>query len=136
MTKAFWMQIADIQPSQMFISTAKLSAVQRWFDPAHVASYEPIPVKRLDDRTIFTDGHTRAFAAHRHGLTRILVYQDQDKLDWEAYAICVEWCRDNAIYCIADLENRVIAPEVYAVQWHARCDALHRRLAAQRAEQT
>jgi hypothetical protein len=58
---------------------------------------ERIPIKRLEGRIIFVDGHTRAFAAFLRGFPRILVYWEDEELGWDAYAICVEWC-DNSDY--------------------------------------
>ena len=108
MPKTFMMKLDKIQPSQLYISSEKLSKVMKNFN---ANSIEPIPVKKLGDDIIFVDGHTRAFAAYLHGLKEIPVYWEYEELDWEAYKICVEWCKKEGIYTIADLENRVIPTE-------------------------
>ena len=59
------MPLKDLQPSQFWISEEKLQAVERWFDPADLSGFEPIPVRLLDGRPVMTDGHTRAAAAGR-----------------------------------------------------------------------
>ena len=56
------------QPSQLFISEETLARVLEGFDIKNTGKLEPIPIKKLGDEIIFTDGHTRALAAHRHGL--------------------------------------------------------------------
>ena len=64
MTQTFLMELNDIQqPSQLFISSEKLSRIMAIFDPLNPESIEPIPVKAFRNQVVFTDGHTRAFAA-------------------------------------------------------------------------
>ena len=118
------MSLDVVQPSQLFISTEKLARVATWFDPARLVEREPLPVKRLGDDVIFTDGHTRAFLSFRHGLSRVWVSWDEDDLDWDAYAVCVDWCKAAGITRVAHLENRLLSPEDYAVQWIARCQCI------------
>ncbi len=124
--------LADIQPSQLYISAAKLTYVLSRWQPPTLETLEPIPIKQLNARVIYTDGHTRAFAAYRQGFTEIPVVWDEDDLDWEAYQICVDWCLDEGIRTIADLEGRVIAPEPYEALWHDRCQVMQDALALRR----
>ena len=130
MTKIFVMTLDEVQPSQLFISSEKLSQVMRDFDPLRPESLEPIPVKELGNQVIFTDGHTRAFAAFLCGLSEVRVFWDQDELDWQAYEICVEWCKEEGIRTIADLRDRVVAPEEYEVLWLKRCKEMQEDLEA------
>jgi len=95
----------------------------------------PIPIKQLNDDVIYTDGHTRSFAAHLNGLEKDSVFWDEDDLDWEAYEICVKWCKDEGIYTIADLKNRVVDSEGYRRLWHKRCDIMHEELETKRLKQ-
>jgi len=132
MTNIFVMKLDEIQPSQLFISSEKLSQVMRGFDLRGPESLEPIPVKKLRGQVIFTDGHTRAFAAFLNGLSEVRVFWDEDELDWEAYEICVEWCKQEGIYTIADLEARVVAPGEYEVLWHKRCEEMQQELEVRR----
>lgn len=80
-------QILRIQPSQFFISEKKIAQIKKWFQPNDLSNFDPIPVKMLNDKLIFTDGHTRAFVAYSAGMTKIPVVWDLDELDWEAYQI-------------------------------------------------
>lgn len=102
------------------------------FSPPTPELLEPVPVKAFDNCVIFTDGHTRAFAAFLHGLTEIRVFWDEDALDWEAYRICVEWCQAEGIFTIADLKDKIISPEDYEVLWHQRCWEMQQALEVKR----
>ena len=125
------MKLDKIQPSQLYISSEKLSKVMKNFNPNSIG---PIPVKKLGDDVIFVDGHTRAFTAYLHGLKEIPVYWEYEELDWEAYKICVEWCKKEGIYTIADLENRVIPHREYEILWYRRCEEMQRNLEAKRKQ--
>jgi hypothetical protein len=127
----FVMALGKIQPSQLFISTEKLAAVLRDFDPAHL---EPIPIKRQGDDVVMTDGHTRAFAAFLSGLAEVPVVWDEEDLDWEAYEICVEWCKQDGILTVGDLVGRVIGPADCQQRWLGRCRKMHQDLEAKRGE--
>jgi len=131
MPKTFMMKLDKIQPSQLYISSEKLSNVMKNFN---ANSIEPIPVKKLGGDIIFVDGHTRAFVAYLHGLKEIPVYWEYEEPDWEAYKICVEWCKKEGIYAIADLENRVISHREYEILWYRRCEEMQRNLEAKRKQ--
>ena len=131
MTDGLRMKLKDLQPSQLFISTEKLAAVLQAFDPVDM---EPIPVKRLGEEIVMTDGHTRGFAAFLAGLDEVPVVWDEDEMDWEAYEICVAWCKEADIRSVADLVGRVIGPADYQEKWLGRCRKMHLDLAAKRAK--
>lgn len=95
-------------------------------------SIEPIPIKRLGNRIILVDGHTRAFAALLHNLSEVPVYWEDEELDWEEYKICVEWCRKEGIHTIADLKNRVVSQKDYETLWYRRCERMQGELEAKR----
>ncbi len=88
MRDRFSVKLNEPRPSQLYISTRKLATVLRGFDAADI---EPVPVKRLDEDVVMTDGHTRGFAAFLCGATEVPTVVDEDELDWEAYEICVRW---------------------------------------------
>jgi len=134
MTKTFKMKLDEIQPSQLYISSEKLSQVMKTFNPQEPKSLEPIPVKKLGNEVIFVDGHTRAFAAFLHGFSEVLVYWEEDALDWDVYKICVEWCKEESIHTIGDLENRVVPQARYEVLWLKRCAKMQEDLEARRIQ--
>ncbi|TET19953.1 hypothetical protein E3J74_04650 [Candidatus Bathyarchaeota archaeon] len=131
MTKIFFMKLDEIQPSQLYISSDKLSNVMKNF-PSKPASIEPIPIKKLRDQIIFVDGHTRAFAAFQIGFSKVPVYWEYEELDWEAYEICVDWCKEEGIQTIADLRNRVIPHQKYEKLWYERCAKMQKKLEDER----
>ena len=124
MAKAFIMKLGEIQPSQLYISSAKLSEVVKRPDST-TSGLEPIPVKKPGDDIVLVDGHTRAFAAFLRGLSEIPVYWEDDELDWDEYEICVQWCKEAGIRGIEDLKNRVVSQEDYERLWYRRCDEMH-----------
>lgn len=128
MPEVFKMKILDIQPSQLFISEKKLKDVLNWLDGENIQSYEPVPVKELNGKVIFTDGHTRAYALYKMGIEDILCFWDNDNLDWEAYQICVDWCIEEGITNISHLEQKVVDHNTYEVLWHDRCRKMQREL--------
>ena len=134
MTKAFMMKLDKIQPSQLYISSEKLNEVMRAIDPMKPRAIEPIPIKKLGSRIIFVDGHTRAFAAFLRGFPMIPVYWEDEELDWDAYAICVEWCKKEGIRTIADLKDRVVSQKDYAILWYRRCEEMQQDLAKRKVK--
>jgi hypothetical protein len=129
-------RLDHLQPSQLYISTEKLAAVLRDFDPARPEAMEAVPLKQLGDDLVMTDGHTRAFAAFLSGLQEIPTVWDEDELDWEAYRLCVRWCKEAGVRCVGDLVGRVLGPEDYERLWRGRCQKMHAGLAASRAEES
>ena len=127
------LKLSDIHPSQFYISLEKLRQVEKWFRPDDLSHFEPVPVKRLNGRIIFTDGHTRAFAAYRKGLAKIPLVWDEDELDWEAYQLCTDACSSRGIHTISDLQDRVVDADVYQHLWNDWCDTLHEILALRRS---
>ena len=73
--------LKDLQPSQFYISQAKLSNIQAWFRKDDLSNFEPLPVKVLDGIPILTDGHTRAVAAILAGLESVPLVYEEDELD-------------------------------------------------------
>ena len=123
------MKLNEIQPSQLYISSEKLSEVMKTFNPAKPELIEPIPIKKLGDETVFVDGHTRAFAAFLRGFSEVPVYWEDEELDWDAYEICVRWCKEEGIHTIVDLKNRVVSQKDYEILWYKRCEEMQQSLA-------
>jgi hypothetical protein len=134
MIKAFMMKLGEIQPSQLYISSEKLNEVMKAIDPTKLGTIEPIPIRKLGNRIIFVDGHTRAFAAYLHDIPMIPVYWEDEELDWDAYAICVEWCKKEGIRIIADLKGKVVSQKDYEILWYRRCEEMQLDLAKRKQE--
>jgi hypothetical protein len=131
---SFLMPLDRLQPSQLYISAAKLQRVQEQLHVSGPEALVPLPVVRLAEDLVLTDGHTRAFALWRAGSWRVCAAWDTDPLDTQAYEICVEWCVQEGIRTIRDLRDRVVDPGTYQTLWLDRCAAMHRVLAARRAK--
>jgi hypothetical protein len=127
-------RLEDIQPSQLYISFEKLCNVMKRFNPSDLDSIEPIPVKKLGDDVIFVDGHTRAFAAYLCGVSEVPVYWEVEELDWEAYEICVDWCKESGIRRISDLKNRVVPQKDFEILWYKRCEDMLQDLEKRRLQ--
>ena len=134
MTETFLMSLKEIQPSQLYVSSEKLSTVMEALGSGGSGSLEPIPVKELNDEIVSTDGHTRALALHMKGFSEVEVEWEDTKLDWEAYEICVVWCKEEGVYSIADLRNRIVEPSEYQVLWLDRCGKMQEELETRRSE--
>jgi hypothetical protein len=131
MTRVFLMELNEIQPSQLYISSRKLQRIIENF-ASKPSLMEPIPIKKLGNRVVFMDGHTRAFAALLHRFPKVPVYWEDEELDWEEYEICVRWCLEEGIYTIADLIDRVISHQAYKKLWYERCAKMQKDLEAKR----
>jgi hypothetical protein len=120
----WWSGPADLESAML---------VLRDFDSARPERMEPVPLKRLDGDVVMTDGHTRAFAAFLCGMEQVPTVWDEDELDWEAYRVCVAWCKDDGIRSVSDLVGRVVGREGHQELWLARCRRMHEELAEKRA---
>jgi hypothetical protein len=134
MNKSFMMKLNRIQPSQLYISSEKLSKIMKTFDSANPESIEPIPIKKLGNEIVFVDGHTRAFAAFLRGFSEVPVYWEDEELDWDAYEICVGWCKKDGIHTIADLKDKVVSQKDYEILWYRRCEKMQQDLAKKKTE--
>ena len=120
--------LKDLQPSQFYISQAKLSNIQAWFHKDDLSNFKPLPVKVLDGVPILTDGHTRAVFAILAGLESVPLTYEEDELDWNLYRYCVEQCKQRGIHSPYDLVDRVISAHDYVEKWIGWCDQIHTKL--------
>ena len=128
------MKLSQIQPSQLYINSKRLSEVIMALDRLKPDLIKPIPVKKLGDKIVLTDDHTIVLAAFLRGVSEVRVYWEEDELDWNAYEVCVEWCRKEGVRNIADLKNRVVSPKEYDVLWVNRCKKMQQELEARRKQ--
>lgn len=128
------MKLRQITPSQLYINSEKLSKVIMAFDRLKPDLIKPIPVKKLGDKIVLTDDHTLALAAFLHGVWEVRAYWEEDELDWDAYHVCVDWCRKEGVHTIADLKDRVVPPEEYEALWVDRCKKMQQELEARREQ--
>jgi hypothetical protein len=136
MLKAFMMELSKIQPSQLYISSEKLAHVLACLKVKKMKLDEPLPIKRLGEQIVLVDGHTRAFAMFLEGISEVPVYWEEDELDWDAYRICVEWCKKEGINTVTDLKSRIIPHSKYKILWLERCRKMQENLEAERQKKS
>lgn len=130
--EVFKLSYKDMQPSQLYISKEKLNRIYDWLSEDNSYTYDPIPVKEINNQMIMVDGHTRVFALYLLGFDEIEVILEPVEWDWEAYEICIDWCKDESIRDISDLKNRVVEDEDYELLWHERCRIMQNDLEMKR----
>lgn len=119
--------LLDIQPSQFYLSQEKIDRIKLWFDPNDLSNFEPLPIKLLNGKVIFTDGHTRAWVAYKAGLTKVPLVWDEDDLPWDLYQNCVDACLARNVYTVADLSERLLPPDEYKEKWLGWCKQMHEK---------
>ncbi|MHA1883274.1 MAG: hypothetical protein ACTSUO_09555 [Candidatus Thorarchaeota archaeon] len=132
MPKTFRLQLSKIQPSQLYISRSKLDIILKAFDAGTQEKLEPIPIKELNGELVSTDGHTRGLAWHMNGYSEVEVEWEDVEMDWEAYTICVEWCKQVGITSIPDLAPWIIDHDEYEIVWLERCKIMQDDLVSKR----
>ncbi|MFW9922695.1 MAG: hypothetical protein ACFFDW_05315 [Candidatus Thorarchaeota archaeon] len=128
MAEVFELELIKIQPSQLYISKKKLEIILTKFNPTDINTLGVIPIKKLGQDIIYTDGHTRAFVAYLKGFEKIQAEWETENLDWEMYQECVNWCKDENIYSIVDLRTRIIEHEDYKILWYDRCEKMQKEI--------
>ena len=72
------------------------------------------------------------------GLKKVLVEWDDpwgsENLDFEMYRICVDWCIEEGLTSIKNLENRIISNDEYELLWLNRCKQLAKSLNNQKLQ--
>ncbi len=114
-------KIDDIRPTQLYICKEKLASIEGYIGSVGLEELDPLPVKTIGKKTFFTDGHTRAFALFKSGADEIEVYEDKDDLDWIEYLVCLDWCEQEKIHNIGDLQDKIIPEPAYNERWLDRC---------------
>ncbi|ODR82047.1 hypothetical protein BG842_24430 [Haladaptatus sp. W1] len=122
---SFTLPLTAVQPSQPYLNGLKLSLVTQWFD-FDAPNYDPLPVRKFDDRWTLTDGHTRTFAAHLSGADELRVVRDTDDISMGTYERCVSWCKSEDVTEISDLAGRVVTNATFERLWVDRCQSLDR----------
>ena len=131
----FRLGLDEIQPSQLYISRAKYAEVVKQFDSDRRSQLEPIPIKELDGELVSTDGHTRGVLWVLKGYSKVDCVWEDLEMDWEAYRICVQWCKDAGITSIYDLRDRFLDHTEYEVLWLERCHIMQEDLERKREQE-
>lgn len=126
--KGFKVPLEQLQPSQLYISRAKLETVQYALLCGGLMAIEPIPVMPWGRRLLMTEGHTRALALCLKGYDEIPVRWDPDPVDLDMYGLCVSWCHQQRIHQVRDLLPQVIDHDRFEILWIERCQKVYEQL--------
>ncbi|HME53266.1 MAG TPA: hypothetical protein VKM55_13675 [Candidatus Lokiarchaeia archaeon] len=124
MDKSLRLRLYEIQPTQLYINARKLAFLEEKYPPGTEANIEPVPVKMMHGKIVYTDGHTRAFILWKRGYESIDAVWDDTYLDETTYETCLGWCESEEIFTIADLADRIVDDATFQTKWIARCQAI------------
>ncbi|MEW6713178.1 MAG: hypothetical protein AB1403_25380 [Candidatus Riflebacteria bacterium] len=115
--ETFSVRIDQLQPSQTYISQARLDNISR-----HVQFLSrPVPVRKINGRLCIVEGHERCFALHSMGETNVQAYLDSKPSPEEScFKQMVKYAADSGIASIADFEDRILNPAEFRVLWLAK----------------
>ena len=111
--------LADVHPSQLYLSSEKLADVLAWFD-FDDPEYGPLPAFEQEGEWYLSDGHTRGFAAYLAGEEALSVERDpavREKYDFDVYLACLSWCDEQGVESVADFRGRIVEPETFKEVW-------------------
>lgn len=128
----FKLRLEEIQPSQLYISREKYAEVLKLYESDEKSQLEPIPIKELDGELVSTDGHTRGVMWVLKGFEEVDCVWEDLEMDWEAYRICVQWCKDAGITSMFDLRDRFLTHSQYEILWLERCRIMQEDLEKRR----
>ena len=109
----FRVRIDQLQPSQPFLSRARLENIMR--NTAFLL--RPIGVRELNGRLCVIEGHERLMALHNLGSQEVEVYIDESEKDAKIWKECVEICIKRGIATITDLEDHFLSPSGFRQLW-------------------
>lgn len=110
-----WLPLEDIQPSQFYVDEDKVRAVRRFLRaPEDVV----IPVVREAGRFVSCDGHTRLYAAHQLGFSRVLTFEPDLEGDY-IFAFARE-ARKRGVDSPAQLQP--LPHKEYVEKWDRFCE--------------
>ncbi|WP_427340747.1 hypothetical protein [Caloranaerobacter sp. DY30410] len=118
--EVFRIDIEEITPQQLTVSKEKIDRVNKW-----VEKPEDIVVAciKIGDKMVCIDGYSRLVVAYTKGFKHVYAYLETDNDNIEFYRTCMEWCKEQNIFTIKDLANRIVTPEQHERLWINRCQA-------------
>ena len=116
--------IADLHPTQLYLSEKKLQDIQMLYQSAETIQVDPISILAFGNCLLITDGHHRAYQALLAGRDTISAEFDKDGGD-ELYHLYAQACEERKIYSILDLKNRILPQDEYEAKWYNWCDGFN-----------
>ena len=118
--KKIWIEISEIQPSQFYIDSDKVNAINEFINKE---SDIVIPLIKCDNRYISLDGHTRLYIANKRGFRRVLGFLTTT--DNYIYKF-VEEAINRGIIQVSNL--LLVDHRDYEILWHKFCDDFFSKL--------
>lgn len=109
----FEVDVSAIQPSQFYVSEAKLEAVASFVQSGRDVI---VPLNRDGERYISMDGHTRLYLAARMGIERVLGFITETNEDMHEFA---REAQRRGVCRPADLQP--LPPDEYEEKWIGFC---------------
>ena len=116
--------IADLHPTQLYLSEKKLEGIQTLYQSAEIINVDPISILAFGDCLLITDGHHRAYQALLAGQDTISAEFDRDGGD-ELYHLYAQACEERKIYSVLDLKNHILPQDEYEAKWYNWCDGFN-----------
>ena len=116
--------IADLHPTQLYLSEKKLQDIQRLYQSAETIQVNPISILAFGDYLLITDGHHRAYQALLAGRDTISAEFDRDGGD-ELYHLYAQACEERKICSVLDLKNHILHQDEYEEKWYNWCDGFN-----------
>lgn len=110
----FYINIKDIQPSQFYVDMDKVKAIESFIESEEDIC---IPLTKIKDYFVSSDGHTRLYYATTKGYSKIRAFFTEPGDYLEGF---VEEARKRNVYSPYDL--KLITHEEYKIKWHKFCD--------------
>ena len=123
-----YIKIKELGLSQIYLNQKKIDNIYKWINLTDLSTFHPLPVYDFGNgKLTLTDGHTRAFVAHKLGLEEVPVQYDTDdmitsEIGQLLYKVDIAWCERFDLRSVMDLESRIIPDEQYQVLWLDRCE--------------
>lgn len=117
-------KIADLHPTQLYLSEKKLQDIQMLYQSAEIINMDPISILAVGNRLLITDGHHRAYQALLAGQDMISAEFDRDGGD-ELYALYAQACEERKICSVLDLKHRILPQDEYEAKWYNWCDGFN-----------
>ena len=116
--------IADLHPTQLYLSEKKLQDIQMLYQSAETIQVDPISILAFGDCLLITDGHHRAYQALLAGRDTISAEFDRDGGD-ELYALYAQACEERKITSVLDLKDHILSQDEYEAKWYNWCDGFN-----------
>jgi len=115
--ETFSVRIDQLQPSQTYISQARLDNISRYVQFLS----RPVPVRKINGRLCLVEGHECCYALHSMGKTTIRAYLDTRPSPGEkCFKEMVKYTADSGVASVADFEDRILNPAEFRVLWLAK----------------